>query len=153
MKRILFYFLYGLVWLITRLPLRFLYVFSDLLFPVLFYIVPYRKKLVLKNMRNAFPEWDEKKVQRTARKFYHYFCDSFIEGLVTLFLPEEELRKAICVPESRRVQCPFRAGTEHCPGDGPLRKLGMVFDHARIYPAQDFSHIQAPSQPVLRQVH
>ena len=93
MKRISFYVLYGFLWLITRMPLRYLYVLSGLFYPLIYYVIPYRKKLVLNNLRLSFPEWDEKKLRQTARKFYRHFCDSFIEGIVTIFISDEELRK------------------------------------------------------------
>ncbi len=93
MRRILYFVVYGLLWLVTRLPLRYLYFFSALFYPVIYYIIAYRKKIVLKNLRNSFPEWDEKKIRSTAKKFYRHFCDSFIEGIVTIFIPDEELKK------------------------------------------------------------
>ena len=93
MKRIVFYAFYGLTWLITRLPLRYLYVLSGFFYPLIYYVIPYRKKLVLKNMRQSFPGWDEKQLHSTTRKFYRHFCDSFIEGLATMFISEEELKR------------------------------------------------------------
>ncbi len=93
MKRIFYHFLYGSLWLITRLPLRYLYYLSDIFYPLIYFLFPYRKKLVLENLKKSFPDWDNKKIQRTARRFYRHFCDSFIEGLVTLFISDEELRK------------------------------------------------------------
>jgi KDO2-lipid IV(A) lauroyltransferase len=93
MKRLSYVFLYGLLWLITRLPLRYLYFLSGLFYPILYYLIPYRKKLVLRNLRNAFPEWDRKKRLLTARKFYRHFCDSFVEGIVTVFMTEGEIKK------------------------------------------------------------
>lgn len=48
---------------------------------------------MLKNIRNSFPEWEEKKIRSTARKFYLYFIQSFIESLYTGVLSKEEYKK------------------------------------------------------------
>ncbi len=91
MKRIAYFFLYGLLWLITRLPMRFLYLLSDFFYLLVWYVIPYRKKLVLSNMKRSFPAKDERTIRQTARNFYRHLCDSFIEGLVTIFLSDEEI--------------------------------------------------------------
>ncbi len=119
MKRIVFLFLYGLLWLITRLPLRFLYFLSGMFNPVIYYLIPYRKKLVLKNLRLSFPEWSEKRVRQTARKFYRHFCDSLIEGVVTIFLSEEELKKRYIFRNPEVCNELFRQG----------KSIALIFGH------------------------
>ncbi len=93
MAYIFFRFFYGFLWLITRLPLRWLQIFSYILFPVIYYILPYRKQIVLKNIRLSFPEWSEKQVKQKAKKFYLYFLQSFIESLYTGVLSKDEYHK------------------------------------------------------------
>jgi Kdo2-lipid IVA lauroyltransferase/acyltransferase len=90
MQYILFHTLYRLLWLITRLPLKWLYFFSSLCFPIIYYIVPYRKKIVLTNLRKSFPEWDEAKVRTTAKQFYRQFCDTMVESAALFFFSEQE---------------------------------------------------------------
>ena len=51
------------------LPFRVLYLLSDILFPVVYYLLPYRKKVVMENLRNALHERTEKERHRLARKF------------------------------------------------------------------------------------
>jgi len=93
MQFISFYFVYALIWLLTRLPMRALYGISDVFFLIVYYVFPYRKKLVFKNLRNSFPEWDEKKVKETAKEFYRYFCDFFMESTIFIFMSESEIHK------------------------------------------------------------
>lgn len=93
MRYISFHLLYSLIWLLTRLPLSWLYCISNLLYYLVFYLFPYRKKLVLQNMQNAFPEWDHQKVVATAKKFYRFFCDMIIESAYCPFMSEKELNK------------------------------------------------------------
>lgn len=56
-----------------------MYLCSDFVFLILYYLVGYRKKVVLKNLRNAFPEKSEQEIHVICKKFYHYFCDLIFE--------------------------------------------------------------------------
>jgi KDO2-lipid IV(A) lauroyltransferase len=93
MQLISFYILYGIIWLLTRLPMKVLYLLTDVVFVVIYYCVPYRKKMVFKNLRNSFPDWDEKKIKKTAKEFYRFFCDFFMESTVFFFMSEKEALK------------------------------------------------------------
>ncbi|MCX8020953.1 MAG: lysophospholipid acyltransferase family protein [Chitinophagaceae bacterium] len=80
----LYYFVFGLFWLLSLLPLRLLYVISDFMSVVLFYVVQYRKKVVLQNLQLAFPEKTEKERRRIAWKFYRNLTDTFFETIKLL---------------------------------------------------------------------
>ncbi len=75
----MFYLIYAFLWTIAWLPLRVLYVLSDLLFPVIYHLVRYRRKVVRKNLTQAFPAYSEEQIIKFEKKFYHYFCDLWIE--------------------------------------------------------------------------
>jgi Kdo2-lipid IVA lauroyltransferase/acyltransferase len=79
--------------LLSRLPLRLLYGISAILyFPVRIF---YRRKLVLKNLRQAFPEKDVTELERIADKFYRNFIDMVMEVIKTLSISESEMRKRV----------------------------------------------------------
>lgn len=90
MKLLAFIPVYAFIWTITWLPLRMLYLFSDFLFLVIYYVIPYRKKLVLNNLRRSFPEKDNKEIRKISRRFYHHLCDYFIESVYSLHMSAEE---------------------------------------------------------------
>ena len=71
----------GFCRMLALLPLRCLYIISDMLFVVVYYIVRYRKKVVMTNLRNSFPEKTEKERRLIARKFYRFMCDLIVETL------------------------------------------------------------------------
>lgn len=81
------------LWLLTMLPLRVLYFFSDILYFILFYLIRYRRRIVFENLRNSFPEKNSKEILEIARKFYHYLCDYFIECIYMINLSSEECDK------------------------------------------------------------
>ena len=63
------------------LPMRILYILSDILYFPLYYIVHYRRKLVSENLRKAFPDKTDKELKQLEQKFYHHFCDYIVETI------------------------------------------------------------------------
>ena len=53
---ILYFPLYALLWLLSRLPMRVLYAISDLFFLPVFYLIRYRRKLVQRQLADSFPK-------------------------------------------------------------------------------------------------
>ena len=91
-----FYYLFiATAWCISLLPSKLLYVFSDLLYLITYYIFGYRKKVVINNLQNAFPEKSANEIKCTAKKFYKNFCDIIVETIMTLTIPEKELRARV----------------------------------------------------------
>lgn len=80
----LYYIVYGLLYLLSLLPLRVLFLFSDLAYGVLYYIVGYRKAVVASNLSIAFPEKTEQEQKQIAKQFYRNFTDNFIETIKLL---------------------------------------------------------------------
>jgi len=86
---------YALLYLVTLLPLRVLYVLSDLLFPLVYHVVRYRRKVVRQNLNRSFPDKSKVEIRKIERKFYHYFCDVFIEAMYRINMSAEEVSKRI----------------------------------------------------------
>jgi KDO2-lipid IV(A) lauroyltransferase len=86
-------FVYGLFYTVSLLPLRLLYVFSDLGFIIVYYLIGYRKNIVAQNLAIAFPEKSEKERRLIAKQFYRNFCDSFIETLKTFSADKDFILK------------------------------------------------------------
>ncbi len=97
MSFILSYISIALWWLIALLPLKILYFFSDILFLFTYYFPGYRKKTVMKNLRNAFPEKSEDEIRTISKKFYRHFSDILIEILKMIHLSPKELADRIKV--------------------------------------------------------
>lgn len=93
MNLVVFMIVYPFIWLLSILPFRFLYIISDFLYLLLFYVVGYRKELVLYNLKLAFPEKPEKELLKIRRKFYHHFVDVFMEMIKTFTISKKTLDK------------------------------------------------------------
>ncbi len=88
-----YYLIYGLLKLHALLPLRVLYVFSDILYVLTYHIVRYRRKIVRKNLTNSFPEKTEEEIIKIEKQFYHHFCDYFFETIKLLHISDEEMTR------------------------------------------------------------
>lgn len=88
----------------SLLPLRVLYLFSDFFFLLLITIVPYRKKVIERNLRNSFPEKSEGELRALKRKFYRHFSDLLAEGIKNLSISEKELRKRLRVVNPELIE-------------------------------------------------
>ncbi len=83
------------LYLISLLPLRMLYGLSDSVFFILYYLVGYRKEVVLDNLRHAFPEKPEAELQAIQKANYKNFCDQWAETLKLLSISQKELNNRI----------------------------------------------------------
>lgn len=95
MIKIIYKLFYIPFWLFALLPLRILYLKSDFLYFLIYYIIRYRKKVVYKNLKNSFPEKSEKEITIIAKKFYRHLCDLFIESVKIIHLSKEQLDKRV----------------------------------------------------------
>ncbi len=89
----MYYIVYGFIYLLSLLPFRAIYFISDGVYVLLYYIVGYRKEIVMKNLQIVFPGKTEKERKRIAKQFYHYFTDSFMETIKFLSISKKEMTK------------------------------------------------------------
>ena len=91
MQRLVYILVYPLLWGISRLPFRVLYMLSDLLFFILYRFIGYRKKVVRANLQLVFPNWDISEIKRTEKAFYAHMCDMFLEMIKTMGIRNEAI--------------------------------------------------------------
>ena len=93
MGALLYYLVIPFIYLLSLLPFPVLYFFSNGVYVILYYLVGYRKAVVLENLRNSFPEKSNKEINRICKDYYHYLCDLFLETFKTLTISKEEMLK------------------------------------------------------------
>lgn len=92
-KSIKYSLLYGIAYFHALLPFSVLYVLSDIIFFIAYYIVRYRRDVVRKNLKNSFPAKSRNEIIVIEKKFYHHLCDYFVETIKTLNISDDEMRK------------------------------------------------------------
>ena len=93
MQFIAYILIYPFLWLISILPFRLLYAFSDGLYFLLYRIVGYRKKTVRENLDLVFPNKSEAEKKRITKAFYHHLCDMMVEAIKSMTISEKEMKK------------------------------------------------------------
>ena len=81
--------------LLAGLPLGVFYLISDLAYPIVYYIIRYRRRLVRGNLQCSVPEKSEREIVRIEKAFYHNLCDIFVESFKCLNISDEEMRKRV----------------------------------------------------------
>lgn len=95
MDRLFFYFFYISVRLLAFLPLKVLFVLSDINLFFIYYIFKYRRNTVRKNLKKSFPEKSRKELKRIEWQYYRHFCDLFVEVNYTLFVSKRRAKKLV----------------------------------------------------------
>ncbi len=95
MKAILFCILLPFIYLFMLIPFPVIYIFSDIIYFLLYYVIGYRKKVVFSNLKKSFPEKSEDEIKKIAKKFYRYLCDVFLETFKTLTVFKSVAKKRI----------------------------------------------------------
>jgi Kdo2-lipid IVA lauroyltransferase/acyltransferase len=93
MQFFVFLILYPIIWIISILPFRILYILSDCIFILVYYVFAYRKKTVRENLSLALPHLSEKERLIIEKKFYRHLCDMFLEMAKTMTISKEEIEK------------------------------------------------------------
>ena len=97
---IYYFFLYPL----SLLPLWFLYGLSNLIYIILYYVIGYRKKVVIDNLTRSFPEKTDKEIKKLCKEYYCHFSDIIVEGIKNLSISQKELEKRFTIKNTEIVE-------------------------------------------------
>lgn len=164
--------------LVACLPLGVLFVISDVIFLIIYYIVRYRRKLVADNLCACFPEKTNAELKAIEREFYRNFADYVVETLKLLHVSDAEMSRRMTFEGLEIIDELLKSGRSvvlyfsHCgnwewapsmtlhaavpPGDGveycqvyrPLKN--KTFDRLMLDIRGRFGSLSFPKQTVLR---
>mgnify|MGYP001401910419 CR=1 FL=1 len=93
MNFIVFAIAYPFIWVLSRLPMRILYIKSDFLYLLMYYIIGYRKKVVLENLTLSFPEKSDTELKDISKKFFKHFIDIIMESVKAFSISKKQISK------------------------------------------------------------
>ncbi|MGS2760863.1 lysophospholipid acyltransferase family protein [Sinomicrobium sp. M5D2P9] len=93
MQLLIFILVYPVLWVISLLPFRILYLISDVVCLILYRIVGYRKKTVRNNLKLALPGLPDEERLDIEKKFYRHLSDVFLEMIKSLSISKTEIKK------------------------------------------------------------
>ena len=91
MNLLVYIIFYPFIWIISKLNFTSIYLISDLLYYILYYIFSYRKKVVRKNLELAFPEKSKKERRRIEKENFRNLTDIFLETFKSNNIKEKDL--------------------------------------------------------------
>lgn len=104
MQLIVYLLAYPILFLVSILPFRLLYLLSDVVYGIVYYIVGYRKSTVKENLQLVFPEKSDAEIKRITKRFYHHMCDMFLEMMKTLSISKASLNKRFVVKNPEELK-------------------------------------------------
>ncbi len=93
MQYLIYILLYPILLLISILPFKLLYLFSDIVCFLVYRIIGYRTKIVRNNLLIALPNLSDSERKIIEKKFYSHMCDLFLEMIKTMTISQNEIEK------------------------------------------------------------
>jgi Kdo2-lipid IVA lauroyltransferase/acyltransferase len=97
MQFVAYILIYPLLWCISMLPFRVLYLLSDIVYQLVYHVIGYRRETVRENLLQAFPNKTVQERLEIEKKSYRYMCDMFIEMIKTMTISRAEINKRYVV--------------------------------------------------------
>ncbi len=104
MKKVLYYAVFAFWYFISLFPLKLLYVLSDGLFYLVYYVVRYRRPLVRKNLTSSFPDKSEGEIVKIEKGFYSWFCDYIVETLKLFTMSKEQMCRRMVFRNTEAIE-------------------------------------------------
>ena len=81
----------------SKLPLAILHAMSSVVWPILFYLVRYRRATVTRNLEQAFPDMTPAERHDINKAFYRGFVDTAFETVKALDMPAREFKERVTI--------------------------------------------------------
>ena len=78
---IAFWLIYGTWYGLSLLPLWVHYLFSDVMFLLVAYVLRYRRQVIWDNLHNSYPEKSHRELKKLQRQTYRHMCDLVAESV------------------------------------------------------------------------
>ncbi len=89
----MYYIIYGFLYLLSLLPFPVIYLLSDFIYFLLYYVFGYRKETVIANLQIAFPEKSDAEHKKIAKQVYHNLTDTFMEIIKLISMSDKTFEK------------------------------------------------------------
>ncbi|MFV8356110.1 lysophospholipid acyltransferase family protein [Flavobacterium sp. XS1P32] len=104
MQFLIYILTFPFLWVVSILPFRIFYWFSDFIYIIVYYIIGYRKKIVKANLVLALPHLTDKERLIIEKKSYHHMCDMFLEMIKTMTISAAEMNRRFVVTNIELVK-------------------------------------------------
>lgn len=96
--------------IVAKFPFWIIYFISTVFYLIVFYIIKYRKPVVLKNLRNSFPEKNDLEIKEIEKKFYRHFADLTLETIKMRGMKDSDFKQRMKVANADLINGYFDKG-------------------------------------------
>lgn len=143
---IVYRFLYVVWYTWSLLPLGVLYACGRALYVLLAYVIGYRKAVIDKNLRNAFPDKSDDERRQLRLEFYAFFCDYIAETIKFATMSREEIARRMTFEDAEVLDELVHQGRSIALMLGHYGNWEMVTSIRRVFTRVDagYGHIYHP---------
>jgi len=105
-----YYFFRIIIFIFKLMPFAIVYLLSDFLFVLFYYVFGYRKKVIYGNLKKSFPDKTDKEINKIAKAAYKNLADITIEGIKGFSMSKTELVKRYKVTNPEILDKYFEQG-------------------------------------------
>lgn len=96
--------------ILSYIPFSLLYLISDFLFFLVYYIFRYRRRIVRKNLIESFTDKNRKEIIIIEKRFYHFFVDMMLESIKLTSMSKDEMKRRVVFKNFDEVNTVLRDG-------------------------------------------
>ena len=110
LQNVVYRSVYGVVYTISLIPTVFLYAIASFAFFLAYYVIGYRKTVVIQNMARSFPDMRYEEIRCMVKKFYSCFTAYFAEIIKNVSVPAEVLDEKLIFENLELIDRHMKAG-------------------------------------------
>ncbi len=94
----------------SLLPMGLIYFMSNFFYFLIYNVFKYRRKVVLNNVRNSFPNHSELEQKKIVKDFYHYLTNLVAESIKNLSISENDLLNRMQLKDNALMDQLYKEG-------------------------------------------
>ena len=103
-EKLIYNIVYMFFKLLAQLPLRVLYVLSEIVYIIVYHIARYRRRVVRKNLEMVFKDKTTTEIISIEKKYYHHLCDVIFETVKLLHISDKEIDRRVEVTNGDLIE-------------------------------------------------
>ncbi len=93
LKIFMYYIVYPILYLLSFIPFRVMYLISDALYFFIYKIWGYRTQIVTHQLQMCFPEKSDHEIHSIVKQYYKNLCDQIVETIKIASMSEEQISR------------------------------------------------------------
>ena len=110
MQKLGYYLFRTFIFIFKLMPFTLVYLLSDFLFMLFYYVFGYRKKVIYTNLKKSFPDKTDKEINKIIKATYKNLTDVTVEGIKGFSMSKKELVRRYKVTNADILDNYFKKG-------------------------------------------